>query len=84
MLTEFSSISKNVQEEVFYIGNMVIIEQKFILMLDWVGFLSNHKSTSGYYSFGTGNLVTWHSKRQVVLARSSAKAEFRSMAHGKC
>ncbi|GAV80943.1 LOW QUALITY PROTEIN: hypothetical protein CFOL_v3_24402, partial [Cephalotus follicularis] len=44
----------------------------------------NTRSTSGYCTFVGGNLVTWRSKKQVVVARSSAKAEFRSVAHGLC
>ena len=30
------------------------------------------------------NLVTWRSKKQKVVVRSSAEAEFRGMAHGVC
>ncbi|XP_019051896.1 PREDICTED: uncharacterized protein LOC109114137 [Nelumbo nucifera] len=41
-------------------------------------------STSGYCTFLGGNLVTWRSKKQNVVARSSAEAEFRAMAQGVC
>ena len=42
------------------------------------------KSTSGYFTFVGGNLVTWRSKKQKVVSRSSAEAEFRGMVHGIC
>lgn len=41
-------------------------------------------STSDYCTFLTGNLVTWRSKKQTVVARSNAKVEYRAMAHGIC
>ena len=43
--------------------------------------MTDRRSTSGYYTFVEGNLVTWHRKKQSVVARSSAEAEFRAMAH---
>ena len=39
-------------------------------------------STSGYSTFVGGNIVKWKSKKQNVITRSSAEAEFRSMALG--
>lgn len=42
----------------------------------------NGRSTSGYCSFVWGNLVTWRSKKQLVVARSTAETEFRALALG--
>ncbi|PRQ43270.1 putative RNA-directed DNA polymerase [Rosa chinensis] len=51
---------------------------------DWAGNITDRRSTSGYFTFVGGNLVTWKSKKQKVVARSSAEAEYRGMAHGVC
>jgi len=51
---------------------------------DWAGSADDRKSTAGYFTFVGGNLVTWRSKKQQVVARSSAEAEFRGMAVGIC
>jgi len=51
---------------------------------DWAGNVSDRKSTSGYFTFVGENLVTWRSKKQNVVALSSAEAEFRGMAKGLC
>lgn len=49
---------------------------------DWAGSLADCRSTLGYCSFVGGNLVTKRSKKQAVVARSSAESEFLSLAHG--
>ncbi|RVX07808.1 Retrovirus-related Pol polyprotein from transposon RE1 [Vitis vinifera] len=51
---------------------------------DWAESIVDRRSTSRYCSFVSGNLVTWRSKKQNVVARSSAEAEFRAVAHGIC
>ena len=51
---------------------------------DCAGDQTTRRSTSGYFTFVEGNLVTWKSKKQKVVARSSAEVEFRGMAHGVC
>ena len=49
---------------------------------DWASNPVDRKSTGGYFTFIGGNLVTWRSKKQKVVALSSAEAEFRGMKSG--
>ena len=51
---------------------------------DWAGAINNKRSTLGYFTFVGGNLVTWRSKKQNVVASSSVEAEFRGMTLGIC
>ncbi|BBG99658.1 Protein of unknown function D, partial [Prunus dulcis] len=51
---------------------------------DWSGSVTDRRSTSGYFTFVGGNLVIWKSKKQNVVALSSAEAEFKGMTKGIC
>ncbi|WZY99333.1 hypothetical protein YC2023_071662 [Brassica napus] len=46
---------------------------------DWAGDRADRRSTTGYYTFIGGNLVTWKSKKQKVVSCSSAEAEYRAV-----
>ncbi|CAL2227819.1 unnamed protein product [Prunus armeniaca] len=52
--------------------------------VDWASSVIDRRSTSSYFTFVGGNLVTWRSKKQNVVSRSSAEVEYRGMAHGVC
>lgn len=50
---------------------------------DWGG-STDAKSTTCYCTKVWGNIVTWRSKKQTVVARSSAEAEYRAISQGIC
>jgi len=51
---------------------------------DWTDFREDSQLTSRYCTKIWGNVVTWRNKKQLVVARNSAEAEFRAIAHEIC
>lgn len=49
--------------------------------VDWGGCPDNHQSTSDYCVFLSDNLLSWSSKRQPMLSRSSDEVEYRGVAN---
>ncbi|KAM0050765.1 putative RNA-directed DNA polymerase [Helianthus debilis subsp. tardiflorus] len=58
------------------------LETQLYTDANWAGDKGDRRSTSGYFTLVGGNLVTWRSKKQKVVALSSAEAEFRGIARG--
>ena len=52
--------------------------------VDWAGSKADGRSTTGFCVFVGGNFVSWKSKKQNVVSRSSAESEYRAMAQATC
>ncbi|XP_028114379.1 uncharacterized protein LOC114312342 [Camellia sinensis] len=48
---------------------------------NWAGDITDCKSTSSFCMFLGNSLISWKSKKQIVVTRSTAEVEYHAMAH---
>jgi len=51
---------------------------------DWAGYTNKHKSVTGYLVYLGNTIITWKSKKQTTISRSSFVAKYRALAHTTC
>lgn len=62
-------LKKNLGLGLLYVNNEIVRVEAYTDE-DWVGSVSDRRSSLSYFTLVGGNLVTWQSKKQLVVARS--------------
>ncbi|XP_057972733.1 secreted RxLR effector protein 161-like [Malania oleifera] len=81
--THYATVLRYLKGTLFY-GLFYSTQSSLVLLtfsdVDWAGDPTDRRSTTGYcFLLGT-SLISWRSKKQTLMARSSTKAKYRALA----
>ena len=67
-----------------FFSSSLSMQVKAFCDVDWVGCPDTRRSITGYSVFLANSLISWRSKKQSIVPRSSVEAEYRAMATITC
>ena len=75
---------KSTVDQGLFFSTTSCVQLKAFADADWAACPDTRQSISGFCVFIGGSLVSWKSKKQHTISRSSAKAEYRALANVTC
>ncbi|GAA0186128.1 hypothetical protein LIER_33416 [Lithospermum erythrorhizon] len=76
LLNEYSATCRRPRTMVYTFSLFIL---KFVVLADWAGCVVDRRSTGGHVIYFGSNLVSWQSRKQHTVSRSSTEAEYKEL-----